>query len=147
MKKPKPKKPGTIQQRVRARRKKHKNQPFAKKSVRALKRTTIDVRDDYRHAPPSARAIQALRFFLGLSCSSFARQISSPDNTVTSYAVRQWEIGRRVPREENTDRIEELARINGVDLFRTDENDYNKPRLQVQVFVDREDVKLKRSAS
>src|SRR5262249_23558060 len=119
MKKPKPKKPGTIQQRVRARRKKHKNQPFAKKSVRALKLTTPVLPAVSGPARPPPRPSQPLPFSLARTCSPFPRQISSPDNTVTSYAVRQWEIGRRVPREENTDRIEELARINGVDLFRT----------------------------
>jgi len=110
----------------------------AGKNARELARVISDKHNNSIHVPPPAHAIQALRFHLGLSCKTFARQIGA-----TEFAVRQWEIGRRGPRAEFTERIEALAALNNIKLTEVDKR---RAKPQVHVFVDREVVPPKRRA-
>lgn len=83
---------------------------------------------EYVVATPES--VFALRQFLGMTQESFAAQLG-----VTKLTVSYWETRHRAPSRELSDKLHELAAMNGVSLEKLSDKAYYQAKTRVRVFM------------
>src|SRR6185437_740481 len=104
----------------------------ANNNVKAL-RTAVQFntkRNHHTRVIIPSEAIFALRQYLGMTQGSFAAQLG-----VTEPCVSWWECKRRSPNRQLSEKLRELAAMNGVDLEKLVDQKYYQEQARVRVFV------------